>query len=65
MQKAKGPRGAGKKARRTSYWASNTRNKHKANRLARRWKHYKIQPPKALKGLSVELRRIVENKLAK
>ena len=63
MAKIKAPKGAGKKAKRAVYRANNTRNKHKANQLAKRWKNYKIQPPKALKGLANELRRMVENKL--
>ena len=37
----------------------------KAKKLARRWRHYKIQPPKALAGLSEELRSLVEKELAK
>ena len=63
--KTKGPKGAGAKARRAAYRDSDRRNVHRANKLARRWKHYKVQPPKVLNGLSDELRRMVENKLAK
>jgi len=62
--KTKGPKGAGAKARRMAYRDSNRRNIHKANKLARRWKYYKVQPPKALNGLSDVLRRMIENKLA-
>ena len=55
MAKTKVSKGVGRKARRATYWANNTRNINKANKLAKRWKYYKIQPPKALNGLSDDL----------
>lgn len=51
------------KVRRAAYWTANRRNVHKANKLARRWKYYKVQPPKALKGLTDIMRNMVISRL--
>ncbi len=46
------------------YRLENKRLKNKSKRLARRWKNYKIQPPKALNGIKDgELKHMIEKKL--
>ncbi len=64
--------GGGRKHGRSSakcarYKSENRRMKNKANRLVRRWKTYKKQPPKALQGLknNKELFHMVKSKLEK
>lgn len=49
------------------YQSENRRIKNKANRLVKRWKTYKTQPPKALQGLknNKELFHMVKSKLEK
>lgn len=46
------------------YRLEDKRTKNKAKRLARRWKNYKDQPPKALKGIrDKELKYMIEKRL--
>lgn len=57
---------AKRKNRYTQYKAEKRNLKNKASRLARKIKHYKIQPPLMLKGIrktNKELAELIERKL--
>lgn len=48
------------------YRSENRKVKNKVSKLAKRWRTYKVQPPKALNGiLDGQLKILIKNKIGK